>query len=63
MGENYDKAVFAFEMMVIALQWVEKVRPDRVVIELDSCTELMCLKFCNSRSREFLRFEILFRIH
>lgn len=51
--------------MVIALQWVEEVRPERVVIASDSCAALNSLQFCHSRCREDLLFEImqsLFRI-
>ncbi|XP_016419840.1 uncharacterized protein LOC107749259 [Sinocyclocheilus rhinocerous] len=63
-----DISVYACEMMamIIALQWVEEVRPERVVIASDSCAALMSLKCCNSRSREDLLYEILqslFRIH
>ncbi len=45
--------------MIIALQWVEEVRPERVVIEPDSCAALKSLNFCNPRSREDLLYEIL----
>ena len=48
-----DISFFACEMMamVIALQWVEDIRPERVVIASDSCAALMSLNFCNSRCR------------
>lgn len=45
--------------IVMALQWVEDVRPVKVVIASDSCAVLTSLKCCHSRSREDLLHEIL----
>lgn len=44
-------AVYTVEMQVVllALQWVEEVRPDRVVICSDSWGVLMCVQSFNSR--------------
>jgi ribonuclease HI len=54
-------AVYTGELITIllALQWVEEVEPDSVVICSDSCAVLMSLQSFISRSRQDLIYEVL----
>ena len=45
--------------ILLALQWVEEVKPDRVVICSDSCAVLMSLQSFSSRSRQDLLYDVL----
>ena len=60
-------SVYTAEMMavIIALQWVEEVRPDSVVVCTDSVSALLSLQYMKS-SREDLMLEIyqcIYRLH
>ena len=54
-------AVYTAEMMAIllTLQWVEEVKPERVVICSDLCAVLMSLQCFRSRSRQDLLYVVL----
>ena len=45
--------------LAVYMQWVEEVKPDRVVICFDLCVVLMSLQSFSSRSRQDLLYEVL----
>ena len=59
--ETDHVSVYTMELLAILLaaQWVEEVRPDRVVICSDSCAALMSLNAFVSQSRQDVLYEFL----
>ena len=45
--------------ILLALQWVDEVNPDRIVICSDSCAVLMSLQSFSSHSRQDLLYDAL----
>jgi ribonuclease HI len=45
--------------ILLAFQWVEEVKPDRVVICSDSCAVLMSIQSFRSCRRQDLLYEVL----